>query len=74
VSIVTHNCINDFINASSFIGGSIHIVDWNQLGKLAGQQPCPVNKVLVNEVSSGTSVNHSFGSSLLHGVHHFEVN
>ncbi len=59
VLVIGHDYIDDFVNASGFIEGSIHIVDWNQLGQLAGQKLGLGDEILVYKIPSSTSVNHS---------------
>jgi len=58
--VVGHDHVNNFMDASGLIMGSIHIVNWNWLKHLAGWEFGLGNKVLVNDISDSTSVNHGF--------------
>jgi len=62
VSVIGHYHIEDFVNATSFIQGPIHVVDQDQLRELAGQQFCPLYEVLVNEISSGAGIDSTMAS------------
>jgi len=53
VSDVGHDYINNLVNTSSLIEGSVHVVNRDQLGLLAGWKLGLGDKILVNEVSSG---------------------
>jgi len=56
VSVIDHDYVNDFTDAPSLIKCSVHIVNWNWLGQLVGQKFNSGDEVLVNEISSGTSM------------------
>ena len=60
VSFVGHYHINNLRNASGLIEGSVYIINRDWVGKLAGRKLGIVDKVLVNKVSSRTSVYHGF--------------
>ena len=36
VSVIGHDYIDDLMNTSSLIEGSVHIVNWDRLGQLTG--------------------------------------
>ena len=58
--VIGHDHVDNFVDAPSLIKGSIHIVNQDQLGQLAGQKFCLGDEVLVNEVSSSTGINYGF--------------
>jgi len=58
VSVVGHDHVDDFADASGLVKCSIHVVNWDQLGQLAGRKLCSGDEVLVDEVSSGASIDH----------------
>jgi len=60
MSVVGHNHVDDFVDAPSLIKGSVQVVNQDWLGQLAGWKFGSGNKVLVNEVSGSTSINHGF--------------
>ena len=63
VAIICHDHINYFMDASSFIQSPIYIVDRDQLEQLLRWKFGLVDKILINKVSSHTSVNHGFSGS-----------
>jgi len=58
--VVGYNHVNDFMDAPSHVKRSVYVVNQDQLGQLAGQKFGLGNKVLVNEVSGSTGINHGF--------------
>jgi hypothetical protein len=60
VSIVGHDHVNNFTDASGLVKSSVYIVNWNWLGKPVGWEFGMADKVLVNKVSGCTSVHHGF--------------
>ena len=48
VPVVGHNYINNFMDTSGFIKGSVYIVDWDWLRQFLGQQFGLDEKILVN--------------------------
>jgi len=73
VAIVGHDHVNYFVDASSFVQRSIYIVNRDRLEQLLCWQFGLVDKILINKVSSCTSVNHGLSGSLFHGVCHLKV-
>jgi len=73
VSVVGHDYINNLVNTSGLVEGPVHIVNWDELGQLAGQKLGLGDNILVNEVSSGSGINHGFSGRFFHGVHSFQV-
>jgi len=69
VSVVGHDHVDDFADAPSLIKSSVHVVNRDQLGQLAGRKFCSGDKVLVNEISDSTGINHGFRGCFLHSVH-----
>jgi len=67
VSVIGHDYINNLMNTSCLIEGSVHIVNWDWLGQLAGQKLGLDDKILVNKVSSGSGINHGLGRQFFHG-------
>ena len=72
VSVVGHDYVN-LVNTSSLIEGSVHIVNQNWLGQLAGRKLGLGDEILVNEVSGGSSINHGFSGQFLHDIRGFQV-
>ncbi|HEX9429585.1 MAG TPA: hypothetical protein VF944_04340 [Candidatus Bathyarchaeia archaeon] len=68
MSMVHHENVNNFVYASSLIGCSIYIVDWNRCRELAGWESSCGNEISVDKVSGCASVHHSFHRGFLHGV------
>jgi len=61
MSIVGHDYVNDLVNTSGLIEGPVYVVNWDQLGQLAGRKFGLGEEILVNEVSSGSGIHHGFG-------------
>ena len=74
MSAVGHENINDFVNASGFIGCSIYIIDWDGFGELADWKLGSGDKISIDEVPSRTSINHGFCGGFFHSVHHLQMN
>jgi len=55
-----YNHVNDFVDAPGLIKRFVYVVNQDQLGQLAGQKFGLGNKILVNEVSGSTGINHGF--------------
>jgi len=70
VSVVGHNHVDDFADAPGLVKCSVHVVNQDQLGQLAGWKFRSGDEVLVNEISGGTSINHGFHGCFFHGVCH----
>jgi len=68
MSVVGHNHVDDFADASGLIKCSVHIVNRDRLGQLAGQKFCSGDEVLVNEIFGGTSIDHGFRGRFFHSV------
>jgi len=68
MSVVGHDHVNDFADAPGLIKCSVHIVNQDWLGQLVGQKFCLGDKVLVNKVSGGTSIDHGFHGHLFDSV------
>ena len=71
VSVVGHDHVDDFADAPSLIKRSVHVVNRDQLGQLAGQKFCLGDEVLVDEVSCGASINHGLRGCFFRGVRRF---
>jgi len=71
MSVVGHDHVDDFADASGLIEHSVHIVNRDRLGQLAGRKVRLGDKVLVDEISSGTSIDHGFRGHLFHSVRRF---
>jgi len=69
MSMVHHENVNNFVYASSLIGCSVYIVDWNRCRELADWESSCGNEISVDKVSSCASVHHSFRRGFLYGVH-----
>jgi len=69
MSVVSHDHVDDFTDAPSLIKCSVHVVNRDQLGQLVGWKFCLGDEVLVNEISSGTGINHGFHEHFFHSVH-----
>jgi len=70
MSVVGHDHVDDFADASGLIKCSVHVVNRDWLGQLAGQKFCSADKVLVDEISGGTSIDHGFCGCFFHSVRH----
>jgi len=68
MSVIGHDHVDDFADAPSLIKHSVHIVNWDWLGQLAGRKFRSGDEVLVNEISGGTSINHGFCGCFFHSV------
>jgi len=68
VLVVGHDHVNDFADAPGLVKCSVHIVNQDQLEQLAGRKFRLGDKVLVNEISGGTGINHGFRGCFFHGV------
>jgi len=68
VSVIGYDHVNDFADAPSLVKCSIHIVNRDWLGQLAGWKFRSGDEVLVNEISGGTGINHGFRGCFFHGV------
>jgi len=68
MSVVGHDHVDDFADASSLIKCSVHIVNRDRLGQLAGQKFRSGDEVLVDEISGGTSIDHGFHGRFFHSV------
>ena len=71
VLVVGHDHIDDFMNASSLVRGSIYIVDRDWLGQFVDREFSMGDEVLVDKVSGGASVDHCFCGGLFYGVCRF---
>jgi len=71
VSVVGHDHVDDFVDAPSLIRRSVHVVNRDRLGQLVGQKFRSGNEVLVDEVSSGASIDHGLRGCFFHGVRRF---
>ena len=69
MSVIGHDHVDDFADASGLIKCSIHIVNRDQLGQLAGRKFRLGDEVLVDEISGGTSIDHGFRGRFFHSVH-----
>jgi len=69
VSVIGHDHVDNFADAPSLIKCSIHVVNRDWLGQLAGRKFRSGNEVLVDEISGGTGINHGFCGCFFHGVH-----
>jgi len=54
--VIGHDHVDNFMDAPSLIKCSVHIVNRDRLGQLAGWKLRSGDEVLVNEVSSGTGI------------------
>jgi len=70
MSVVGHDHVDDFADAPGLIKHSIHVVNRDQLGQLAGWKFRSGDKVLVDEISSGTGIDHGFRGRFFHSVRH----
>jgi len=70
MSVIGYDHVDDFADASGLIERSVHIVNRDQLGQLAGRKLRSGDEVLVNEISGGTSIDHGFCGCFFHSVHH----
>ena len=68
MSVVGHDHINDFTDASGLIKCSVHIVNQDWLGQLAGWKFHLRDKVLVNKISGSSSFDHGFCGCFFHSV------
>jgi len=69
VSVVGHDHVDDFADASGLIKCSVHVVlNRDRLGQPAGQKFCSGDEVLVDEISGGTSIDHGFRGRFFHSV------
>jgi len=73
MSVVGHDHVDDFTDASGLIKGSVHILNQDRLGQLAGRKFCSGDEVLVNEISGGTGINHGFHGCCFHSVCHLRL-
>jgi len=71
VSVVGHDHVDDFADAPGLIKHSIHVVNWDRLGQLAGQKFHSGDEVLVDEVSGGAGIDHGLRGCFFHGVCRF---
>ena len=74
MSVIGHDHVYNFADASGLVFSPIYIVHQNWLGELMGRKFCLGDEVLINKVICGASVNHSFDSSFLHCICGFEMN
>jgi len=68
--VVGHDHVDDFTDAPGLIKHSVHVVNRDRLGQLAGQKFRSGDEVLVNEISGGTGIDHGFHGHFFHSVHH----
>jgi len=68
MSAIGHDHVDDFADAPGLIKGSVHIVNQDRLGQLAGWKFCSDDEVLVNEISGSTGINYGFHGCFLHSV------
>ncbi len=73
MATVGHDHVYNLMDAPSFIQGPIDVIDWDWLQQFMSRQLGVSNKVLIDEVTRSTSVDHSFGQSFLHHVHSLQV-
>jgi len=71
MSVVGHDHVNDFADAPGLVKCSIHIVNRDWLGQLAGRKFRSGDEVLVNEISGGASIDHGLRGRFFHSVRHF---
>jgi len=69
MSVVGHDHVDDFADAPGLIKCSVHVVNRDRLGQLAGRKFRSGDEVLVNEISGGTGINHGFHGCFFHSVH-----
>jgi len=58
VAVICYDHVDDFMDASGFVQHSIYIVNRDWLGQLSCWQLGLVDEILINKVSSHTSINH----------------
>jgi len=68
MSVIGHDHVDDFADASGLIECSVHIVNRDRLGQLVGWKFRSDDEVLVDEISGGTSINHGFRGRFFHSV------
>jgi len=73
VLVVGHDHVNDFADAPGLVKCSVHVVNRDRLGQLAGQKFRSGDEVLVDEVSGGAGIDHGLHGCFFHGVRHFQV-
>jgi len=73
MSVVGHDHVNDFADAPGIIKCSIHVANWDWLGQLAGWKFHSGDEILVNEISSGTGIDHGFHGCFFHSVCHLQM-
>ena len=73
MATIGHDHVHDLVDAPSFVWGPIDIIDWDRLQQLMSRQLGISNKVLINEVTHSTSIDHSFRQSFLHYIHSLQV-
>jgi len=71
VSVVGHDHVDDFADAPGLVKRSVHVVNWDRLGQLAGRKFRSGDEVLVDEVSGGASIDHGLRGCFFHGVCRF---
>ena len=68
MSVVGHDHVDNFADASGLIKCSVHVVNWDRLEQLAGRKFHSGDEVLVDEISGGTSIDHGFRGRFFHSV------
>jgi len=68
MSVIGHDHVDDFADASGLIECSVHIVNRDRLGQLVGRKFRSGDEVLVDEISGGTSIDHGFRGRFFHSV------
>jgi len=68
VLVVGHDHVDDFADAPGLVKCSVHIVNRDRLGQLAGRKFRLGDEVLVDEVSGGASIDHGLHGCFFHGV------
>ena len=68
MTVVGHDHVYDFADASGFVRCSVYVVDWDWLQKLLGRELAVGYEVSVYKVSRCTGVYHSFRRSLFYGI------
>ena len=57
VSVIGHDHVDDFADAPGLVKCSVHVVNRDWLGQLAGRKFRSGDEVLVDEISGGTGIN-----------------
>ena len=68
MSLVGHDHVDNFMDASGFVEHSIHVVNWDRLGQFAGRKFFSGDEVLVNEISGSAGIDHGLRGCFFHSV------